>query len=356
MVEHVCLVVLLVVIGKADAFILDAVLEGSHYNCVGHLCYSLVGIEYFEYSHCRGAAFLQTAVSFDNSLDRRYQTGKDDDEKYKYRCLDVAAQHGVAAQYEYKSQPDGSQHFRQRAAGLLPPCHAHHTSAVVPVDVFELFLPIMLTPVGLHNFQIVQRFFVGRHHLAKLLLSFYRVAFQAFAYLTDKKHGGRQNNEEKQEQSRTDEYQRGGKDNHINRVFNKRLQGAHNAPFDVGKVCRHTADEVAFAFAREEGNRQNGYLVVYVVAQPSQHPVADGAEEKEPQIACQVVQQHAYKVAAGKGKKTGPQSYTLLVLVQMIHRPVGQRALVEAESRLYCRRFSHTEEQFYDRHNKHKRE
>ena len=73
------------------------------------------------------------------------------------------------------------------------------------------------------------------------------VAAQTLADAADEPYGEGQNDEEIEEEPGADEYQHGGEDDDIQRSLADGEDAGQHAPFDVGEVVAHAADDVAFA-------------------------------------------------------------------------------------------------------------
>lgn len=275
-------------VSKADIVVLDAVVEALHHFGVGHLDDFLVGVEQLEETLGRGVALLQVVVGAHQRLDGRYQSGEDDDEEDEDRRQHLAVQHQRATEDEDAHQSDGTQYLGERRTEFAPLRHPYHGAGVVGVGALEAVALRLLAAEGFDDTQVGDILLDVREEVAQLALPLGGVAFQTLAYQYDEDDRQRQHQQEVEEQAGRDEEQRAGEEQYVDGVLGDAEQRGDDAPFDVEEVVGHAAQQVAAPLRAEIGDRQDGNLVVDVVAQPLYHALADGSHTVVAQIAAHV--------------------------------------------------------------------
>ena len=99
--------------------------------------------------------------------------------------------------------------------------------------------------------------------------------------------------------------------------------------------------------------RQDGDLVVEVVAQMLYYAVAQGAEEDECHVSADIGHKGERQIGARNPEQAGPEADRVAIAVEMPESPVGDAFLAEREGRLGGRCAAGAEEQLDERHNHH---
>ena len=131
-------------------------------------------------------------------------------------------------------------------------------------------------------------FFRQAQNFAHLLLSLTRRGFEFFTDTRHQPHRQRHNAQHHQGERRADGKQRHQKQNHVERVFEKTLNGSHNGPFHGNHVGGHARDEVALALLRKRGEGQLHHAAVKLVSKVANQAAANGRKKKQAQVAKQI--------------------------------------------------------------------
>ena len=302
--------------------------SGEDYG-IGFLADGFIGFEYFVDAGGGGVGFLKIVVYADNGLHRGNETGEEDDEKDEDRREQFALLYCEAAQNEDEHQAQGEEYLGQGAAELAAVGHADHAAGVVVVGFGEAEGVFLFLAERFDGADAGEGLFEQGEEMAQFGLPFGRVAAQADADDADEPNGDGEDEQEIEEEAGADEEQCSAEDYDVEGVFAERDDGGEHAPFDVGEVVGHAADDVAATSGVEVGYGEDGDFLIDVVAQAHGDAVAHGADEVLGEIAAEVGKEGTGHVGQGNGQEAAPHTIACFVVEKGIGH--GKREVVLAE-------------------------
>ena len=193
-----------------------------------------------------------------------------------------------SAEEKDKGKANGQEHFGEWAAKLTAGGHMYHAAGIGGVCLVELVDAAFFVGEGFDGSDAGKGFFEECEEVAETGLSFGSTAAQVAPYDADKPYGERHHDEEVEEESWAYEYEYGGEDDNVDRVFAEGDDGGEYPPFYVGEVVGHAANNVAPASGVEIGDWEDGYLFVEVVAETHNNAVAQGTDDELCGVAAEV--------------------------------------------------------------------
>ena len=316
-------------VGERYVAVFDGVVEAGEDNGIGFLADGFVGFEYFVDAGGGGVGFLKIVVYADNGLHGGNEAGEEDDKKDEDRREQLALLYCEAAQNEDEHQAQGEEYLGQGAAELAAVCHADHAAGVVVVGFGEAEGVFLLLAERFDGADSGEGLFEQPEEMSQFGLPFGRVAAQADTDDADEPNGDGEDEQEIEEEAGADKEQGGAEDYDVEGVFAERDDGGEHAPFDVGEVVGHAADDVATTSGVEVGYGEDGDFLVDVVAKAHGDAVAHGADEVLGEIAAEVGKEGTGHVGQGNGQEAAPHTIACFVVEKGIGH--GKREVVLAE-------------------------
>lgn len=339
-------------IGERDVAILNRMLKARKDVSIGEFDDLLVGIENLKETIGAGVTLLEVVVGAHDRLDGRDETREDDDKENEDRRKHLAVEDQHAAKNEDCHETYCAKDFGERGAEFAASSHANHGAGVVVVGMLKALLTVLLTSEESYGGEIVERLVEDREKIAEFFLTALGVTLQTLSDFSDEKYRERKNQQKIEKQLGADEDKRKSKEKNIDRVFGGGEHRGDDAPLHIGEIVRDAAEDIAAASGVEERDREDGDLMIDIIAEATRDAVADGSDEKHAQIAERIGQQRSQEIAARNRKEAGPDAIGVLESVERVEEPVGEALLRERKDRGFGRGLIHAEEKL-DKRNYH---
>ena len=202
------------------------------------------------------------------------------------------------------SHSHGAEHLGEWTAKLFETHHTVHTASVIAECVGEAESLAALAAEGLDNTYACDVLLKEREKRAELVLSFQRVALETLAHHAHKEKKYRRHQQEIEKERGAYEKKGCRKDDNVDRRLKERLDGADDAPLNIGNVVGHTAEEVATALTLEISDWEYGNLMEDIIAKTLDYTIADRADAPCGEKTEEVGEERAEK----KGERNGDEA------------------------------------------------